>query len=246
MPTRNVLNVSRRVYWQLRRDLRTLTLFIISPALVMIVLYGMLSTHPDTFSRCGLIVVGLFPSAPAFLFSSFMVHAERRSGTMEHLLTTPASPGDILFGYILGFGPPAAVQTAISLALTLGPLGLDVPGPWWLLAALAMLNAVLGVAMGVAATLVARTEFQLVLSLPPIAVPHLVLSGLFRPYDEMVGWQHVVATFLPWRFAVSGLSELNHHSSVTASLLVNVGIVVAICVGLSALSVRTVFERRTA
>jgi ABC-2 type transport system permease protein len=246
MPTRNVLTVSRRVYWQLRRDLRTLTLFIISPALVMIVLYGMLADHPSTWARCGLIVAGLFPSAPAFLFSSFMVHAERRSGTMEHLLTTPASPGDILFGYVLGFAPPAAIQTVLSLGLALGPLGLDVPGPWWLLASLAMLNAVLGVCMGVAATLVARTEFALVLSLPPIAIPHLVLSGLFRPYDQMVGWQHVIATVLPWRFAVSGLSELLYHSTVTASLLLNVGIVVGICALFSALSVRTVFMRRTA
>ena len=246
MPTRNVLTVSRRVYWQLRRDLRTLTLFIISPALVMIVLYGMLSPSPDTFNRCGLLVVGLFPSAPGFLFSSFMVHAERRSGTMEHLLTTPASPGDILFGYIIGFSLPAMVQTALSLSLALGPLGLDVLGPWWAIALLALLNAGLGVVMGVAATALARTEFALVLSLPPIALPHLVLSGLFRPYDEMVGWQQAIATVLPWRFAVSGLSELLHHRSVTAALLLNVGILAGICVLLAALSVRTVFVRRTA
>jgi ABC-2 type transport system permease protein len=246
MPTRNVLTVSRRVYSQLRRDVRTLTLFIISPALVMVVLWGMLADHPDLYARCGLLVAGLFPSAPGFLFASFMVHAERRSGTMEHLLTTPASPGDILVGYVLGFTAPAVVQTVLSLSLALGPLGLDVPGPWWLIGALALLNAALGVVMGVAATLVARTEFQLVLSLPPIALPHLVLSGLFRPYDEMVGWQHAIATVLPWRFAVSGLSELLYHSSVTASLLLNVGIVVGICALLSALSVRTVFQRRTA
>jgi ABC-2 type transport system permease protein len=246
VPTKNVLYVSERVFRELRRDVRTMTLFIISPALVMIVLYGMLSTQPDTFNRCGLIVMGLFPSAPTFLFASFAVHRERRSGTMEHLLTTPVSRTDILLGYVIGFTVPAILQVAISLTLTCGFLGLDVAGPWWAIGLLAMLNSVLGVGIGLFATMLARSEFQLVLTLPAIGVPHLSLSGLFRPYEQLVDWQHAIATFLPWRYAVGALAELKNHASVTGTLLFNVAVTVGICALLFTVAVQTVFLRRTA
>jgi ABC-2 type transport system permease protein len=246
MPTRNFVHVSARVFRELRRDYRTMTLFIISPALVQIVLYGMLSTHPDTYNRCGLIVMGLFPSAPTFLFAAFMVHRERHSGTMEHLLTTPVARADIVLGYIIGFTLPAIVQVAISFGITYGILGIDVAGPWWTIALLAMLNSVLGVGMGLFATNLVRTEFQLVLTLPVLGVPHLSLSGLFLAYDEMVGWQQAIATFLPWRYAVGALAELKDHATANATMLFNVAVTAGICLLLFTVAVQTVFRRRTA
>jgi ABC-2 type transport system permease protein len=246
LPTTNFGYVAERVFRELRRDVRTMTLFIISPALVMIVLYGMLSTHPATFTRCGLIIMGLFPSAPTFLFAAFMVHRERHSGTMEHLLTTPVARTDILLGYIIGFTVPAILQVAISFTITYTILGIQVAGAWWMIGLLAMLNSVLGVGIGLFATNLVRNEFQLVLTLPAIGVPHLSLSGLFRSYDQMVGWQHAIATFLPWRYAVGALAELKDHSSSSGKLLFNVGVTVGICGLLFTVAVHTVFRRRTA
>lgn len=245
MVSRNALYVADRAFRELRRDLRTMTLFVISPALVMIVLSGMLSNYPETWNRIGLLVMALFPSAPSFLFSAFMAHRERDRGTLEYLLTTPTRKLDVLVGYLIAFTIPALFQVGLSLTITYQLLGFRIAGAWWALGLLALLNSALGVAMGLFATNLVRSEFQLALILPAIGVPHLMLSGLFRSPSDMIGWMHAISDFLPWRYAVGALEELKGHVS-TSALWYNVALTVGIIFLLSAIVTNTVFSRRSA
>jgi ABC-2 type transport system permease protein len=237
------LLVTGRVLRELRRDYRTLFLFIVSPAFVLILAKGMLQDYPDVFARIGLITLGLFPTAPAFVFTAFAMHRERHRGTLEHLLTEPVRKSDVALGYVLAFSVLAVVQVSLSLGLTYGPLGLHSAGAWWVVGLLALLNCVLGIGLGFVITNAVHDEFQLAKVLPTTAGPQLMLSGLFLAHDKMPGWMKVVSDFAPWRYSVAAVSEFQTHVAATATAWSNLGVVVGIVALLFSLSALTVLRR---
>jgi len=246
MPTTATVHITLRVLRELLRDIPTMVLFTISPTFVMVLTSGILRNHPDTWNRVGLITLGLFPTAPTFLFAAFAIQRERFRGTLEHLMTTPAHRVDILLGYVFAFTLPAVVQIVMTVGVTYGFLDLSTAAPVWAVTLMALLSSVLGVAIGLFSANLAHSELQLTKVLAAMAAPHLMLSGLFRPPDQMVGWLHALSTIAPWRYAVSAVSELQNHTRPTAALWSNLGVTVGIIGLLSAVSLGTVLKRRSA
>jgi ABC-2 type transport system permease protein len=246
MISTKTFHIASRVFRELRRDVRTMFLFIISPTFVMVLTAGILHGHQQTFDRIGLIVLGLFPTAPTFLFAAFAVQRERYRGNLECLMTTPVSRLDVLFGYILGFTLPALVQIGATLGVTYGLLDLHAAGAWWVVGLLALLSSVLGVTLGLFSANLAHNELQLTKVLAATAAPHLMLSGLFRPHDQMVGWMRALSDVAPWRYAVAAVAELQDHAVPTGVMWVNLGGTVAIIVLLSTIISGTVLRRQTA
>ena len=119
------------------------------------------------FQRVGVPLVGLFPLISMFLVTSITMLRERSSGTLERLLTLPLSRLDILLGYAIAFAGLAAAQTAAVSIVAFGALGLDSNGPLALVVAFALLNALLGMALGLFVSAFATTEFQAVQFLRP-------------------------------------------------------------------------------
>ena len=68
-------------------------------------------------------------------------------------------------------------------AVSVGLLGLDVNGPVWLLGVVAVVDAVLGTALGLLVSAFADTEFQAVQFMPAFVIPQLLLCGLFVARD---------------------------------------------------------------
>nr|WSY56597.1 ABC transporter permease [Streptomyces sp. NBC_00886] len=246
MVTRNALHIAGRILRELRRDVRTLVLFTISPTFVMVLAGGILHNHPAQFDRIGLILLGLFPAVPTFVFVAFAIQRDRHHGTLEYLMTTPARRLDVLTGYIAAFSLPALAQIGLSVAVTYGVLDLRSAGAWWQTGLLALLSSVLGVAMGLFSVNLARNESQLTRIVIAIGTPHVMLSGIFRPPDEMVGWMHALSNVAPWRYVVGAASELQVHASPTAALWRSLGVVAAVVLLLCAVSVSTVLRRRSA
>ncbi|MFS8200189.1 ABC transporter permease [Streptomyces sp. CWNU-52B] len=246
MISHNCLNITGRILQELRRDYRTLFLFTISPAFVMVLCAGLMGGYPESFNRTGLLVAGLFPTAPAFLFAAFAMQRERYRGSLEFLLSAPVTRLDVLIGYVLAFSVPALAQITLTLSVSYGLLGLDTAGPIWAVAVMALLSCVLGVVLGLFVVNLAHDELQLTKVLPAIALPHLMVAGLFRPYDDMTGWMQVLATIAPWHYAIAAIEGLQTHSSLTSATIVNASVTVALIVLLSALCVPTLLRRRTA
>ena len=113
----------------------------------------------------------MFPFIVMFLVTSVTTLRERSSGTLERLLTMPMGKLDFLLGYALAFGALAAVQSALAVAVSVGLLGLDVNGPVWLLGVVAVVDAVLGTALGLLVSAFATTEFQAVQFMPAFVLP---------------------------------------------------------------------------
>jgi ABC-2 type transport system permease protein len=169
---------------------------------------------------------------------------ERTSGTLERLLTTPIRKVDILLGYGIAFAVAAAVQAAIVSALAFLLLGLDTLGPPWLVAVIAIANAVLGMALGLLVSAFANSEFQAVQFMPAVVLPQVLLCGLLAPRDEMAGWMHAISNVLPMTYAVEALQELGVHPDPTATMWRDLGIIVG-CIIVALLLGAATLRRRT-
>src|SRR5262249_26367865 len=168
-----------RVLQQLRRDPRTVALLLVVPVALVVLLRYVFDDEPQVFQHVGGPLVGIFPFITMFIVTSVTVLRERTTGTLERLMTMPLAKLDLLVGYALAFGAVALVQSTLVSVVALGPLDLHVAGPAWAVVALAVLNALLGMALGIFVSAFATTEFQAVQFMPAIVFPQLLLCGLF-------------------------------------------------------------------
>jgi ABC-2 type transport system permease protein len=212
------LATTGRILRQLRHDRRTVVLLLIVPSLLLALLYFMYENAGPTFDRIALVMLGVFPFVIMFLVTSIAMLRERTTGTLERLLTTPLGKLDLLFGYGLAFGLAAAVQGGVTVAAAYWLLDLDTAGGIGLVVVIAVVNAVLGVALGLFCSAFARTEFQAVQFLPVVVFPQLLLCGLFVPRGQMSGWLQAVSDAMPLSYAVEALAEVGAHADATTTM----------------------------
>jgi ABC-2 type transport system permease protein len=214
-----------RILRQLTRDHRTVALVVMVPLILLTLLRYMYDAQPPVFDRVGLVMLGVLPFVVMFLITSIAMLRERTSGTLERLLTTPLAKLDLLLGYGIAFGVAAAVQAGAACAVAYGLLGLDTAGSAWLVLLLAVVNALLGVTLGLLCSAFAQTEFQAVQFMPLVAFPQVFLCGLLVPREQMAGWLEAVSDFLPLTYAVRALREVGASAGTSAQLWGDVAIV---------------------
>ncbi|KAF4407450.1 MULTISPECIES: ABC transporter permease [Streptomyces] len=239
------LATARRVLRQLGHDPRTIALLLIVPCVLLTLLYWVFDASPRTFDSVGASLLGIFPLITMFLVTSIATLRERTSGTLERLLSMPLGKADLILGYALAFGALAVVQAALATGLAIWGLGLDVAGSPWLLLVVALLDALLGTALGLFVSAFAASEFQAVQFMPAIIFPQLLLCGLFAPRDTMQPVLEAVSNVLPMSYAVDGMNEVLRNSSVTGDFFRDAGIVAGCALLVLALGAATL-RRRTA
>jgi len=235
-----------RILAQLRHDPRTVVLLLAVPALLLTLLRYMFDAPgaSATFDRVALVVLGLFPFTVMFLVTSIAMLRERRSGTLERLLTTPMDRLDLLLGYGTAFGLVAVVQAAVVTTAAFGVFGVQAAGSVWWAGLIAVLTALLGTALGLLCSAFARTEFQAVQFLPVVVLPQTLLCGLFVARDAMAGWLQGLSSALPLTYAVEALQQVGARTDVTATLVLDAGVVAGSVLLALALAAATL-RRRT-
>jgi ABC-2 type transport system permease protein len=217
-----------RVIAQLRRDPRTIALLLVVPCALVFLVDQLFADQPDVFQRVGVPLLGLFPLISMFLVTSITMLRERTSGTLERLLTLPLAKLDILLGYGLAFAAVAAVQATIVSLVGFGLLDLEVGHSRVLVIALAVANAVLGMALGLFLSAFAQTEFQAVQFMPAFILPQILLCGLIVPRDAMAEWLQAVSAVMPFTYAFDALSRAASTESLGARFWIDVVVVVGV------------------
>jgi len=184
MTVRRLPATAGRVLTQLRHDPRSIALMLLAPSLLVGLFAWLFSDQDGVFDQFGGAILALFPFIVMFLITSITTLRERRSGTLERLMTTPLAKADFILGYALAFGLMALVQAVITVSFAVGVCGLDVDGPLWQLGLVAVVDALLGTALGLLASAFAQTEFQAVQFMPLLVFPQIILGGLFMPRDR--------------------------------------------------------------
>lgn len=234
--TRSVAT-ARRVLQQLAHDRRSVALVVLLPSLLMVLFKGVFDGDQATFDRIGPQLLGIFPFTIMFLLTSVTMVRERTSGTLERLLTTPLRRHELVLGYGLAFGLAGLVQALVSSAVAVWGLGLGVRSPW-VVVLLAVVDALLGTALGLLMSAFATTEFQAVQFMPLVVIPQFLLCGLLTPRADMAGPLSALSDALPLSYAADAFTEATRSSGLSGGigqdLLVLVACVLAAIAGASA------------
>ncbi len=226
-------NTARRVLTQLRRDRRTVAMLLLLPALLTWLLQYIFSEAPEPptgpiFDTLGPRIMGLFPLILMFVVTSITMLRERQSGTLERLMVGPTGKADVVLGYALAFGLIGTLQAVIMTAWSAWPLGLSIPGGMWQLGLFMILDALVGTALGLLASAVARTEFQAVQMMPMAILPQLLLAGLFIDRAAMPTALEWISDALPVSYAIDGINHVlaGEPDKIWSQVLILIGFIV--------------------
>jgi ABC-2 type transport system permease protein len=240
MNARLTIATAGRVLRQIRHDRRTLGLLLVVPCVLMGLLAWIYNNTP-VFDHVGAPLLALFPFLVMFLITSIATLRERQSGTLERLLTLPVAKADLVGGYALAFGLLATIQAVIASTFSIYVLGLNVAGAAWQLVLIAVVDCLLGTALGLFLSAFAATEFQAVQFLPAFVLPQFLLCGLLVPRDALPDVLHWASDVLPLSYAVDAMRSVttdpNGGSAVAGDLAIVLGFVVVL-IGAGAATLR--------
>lgn len=208
MNPRRVFATAGRVLRQLSHDPRSIALLLLMPSMLVGLFAWLFSDQDGAFDQFGGPILALFPFILMFVVTSVTTLRERRSGTLERLMTTPLGKADFILGYAIAFGLMAVLQALITVGFAVTVCGLKVDGPSWQLGAVAVLDALLGTGLGLFASAFARTEFQAVQFMPVFVFPQILLGGLLMPRDKMPDVLYAISDWLPLSYAVDAVNAV--------------------------------------
>jgi ABC-2 type transport system permease protein len=244
------LATTGRILRQLAGDHRSVAMILVVPSLVITLMYFMFQNAPhrpgmpSPFNNACLIMLGVFPLIIMFLITSITMQRERVSGTLERILTTPLRRLDLLAAYGTAFSIAAAAQASLACVVAFWLLGFETAGNPLLVFAIAIINAVLGVGLGLLCSAFARTEFQAVQFMPVVIVPQLLLCGIIVPRDLLPVWLQWISNALPASYALEALRQVGANTDLTATAARDIAIVVGFAVVALCLAAATL-RRRT-
>ena len=154
------------------------------------------------------VLIAVFAFFFIFLLSAVSFLRERTSGTLERLLATPLTRGELVLGYLGGFALFALLQALVILAFTVFVLKVQYRGN---LATIFVVEAVLvvgAVSLGLAISAFARNELQAVQFVPLVLLPQIFLSGLLVPVDQLSDVLRAISTILPLTYANEALRSV--------------------------------------
>ncbi|MBU3066973.1 ABC transporter permease [Nocardia sp. NEAU-G5] len=250
-PLRCYTATTVRILRQLRADRRTVAMLVLVPTLLLTLVYFVYHDEPSfpgmpsLFDRIGVSLLGILPFIVMFLITAIAMQRERTSGTLERLMTTPLSKLDLLAGYGSAFSVAATAQAGLACLVSFWLLGMKSAGSVWLVLLIAVLDAVLGVALGLLASAFARTEFQAVQFMPVIVGPQFFLCGLLVPRAQLPRWLEVISDVLPLSYAVDALQQVSRYTGATGLMWRDLCVVAGFTAVALALGAATL-RRRTA
>ncbi|MUL45119.1 ABC transporter permease subunit [Mycobacterium sp. CBMA293] len=250
MTLRPYLATTTRILRQLAADHRSMAMILVVPSAVITLMYFMFHDQAhrlgalSPFNNACLILLGVFPLVVMFLITSITMQRERASGTLERILTTPLRRIDLLAAYGSAFSVAAAAQASMACLVSFWFLGFDTAGSPALVFLIAIVNAVLGVGLGLLCSAFARTEFQAVQFMPVVIVPQLLLCGIIAPREILPDWLRWISNALPATYALEALQQVADHAEVTTTTVRDIAIVVAFAVATMCLAAVTL-RRRT-
>jgi len=215
---------ARRVLEQLRHDPRTIAMMIAVPAVLMILLRYVLDS-PVALNRFAPEFIGVFPFVVMFIVAAVTTQRERARGTLERLMAMPMGKLDLLLGYAIAFGVVACVQVGVVLAVSLTWLGVQLPGSVVTLVMVAVLDALLGMSLGLFASAFARTEFQAVQFMPAFVLPQALLCGIVVARDQMTPALRWLSDALPLSYAVDAMQQISTGASWAGPVNRDIGVI---------------------
>jgi ABC-2 type transport system permease protein len=202
--------------------------------------------NPDLNSQFALLpgAVGIVLTLIGTLLTSLVVAREWERGTMEALLATPVTPGEMLLGKVVPYFALGMIAMAISVAVTV--FGFGVPFRGSVLALLAMSSAYLMVMLGLGLLISTVTKNQFAASQAALIsafLPAFELSGFIFEIDSMPAPIRLLTRVLPARYFVSSLQTIFLAGDVASVLVPNGLVLLVMAAGLFFVLIHATRER---
>ncbi|MEH7494087.1 ABC transporter permease [Neobacillus niacini] len=159
------------------------------------------------FDQLSPILVGFFVFFFVFLISGIALLRERTTGTLERLLATPIQRRDIVFGYLLGYGLFAVIQTIIVVTYAVNVLDITLVGSFWNVVIINLTLALVALTLGILLSSFANSEFQMMQFIPIAIIPQVFFAGIF-PFESMAGWMQILAKCMPMYYGGNALVDV--------------------------------------
>jgi ABC-2 type transport system permease protein len=168
-------------------------------------------------------IVAFFAYFFVYILTGVSFLRERTGGTLERLMATPVTRGEVVLGYTLGFGLFATIQVAVLMLWALGSLHVGALGPLpafsiglgiaangspILAFVVVVLLAVGAVSLGIFLSTFARTELQIIQFIPIVLAPQFLLSGVLFPVSSLPSILRPLVAIMPLNYAVDGLRQV--------------------------------------
>ncbi len=178
------------------------------------------------FDQLSPILVGFFVFFFVFLISGIALLRERTTGTLDRLMATPIQRRDIVFGYLMGYGLFAIIQTLIVVFYATKVLDIMLVGSLWNVILINITLALVALSLGILLSAFANSEFQMMQFIPIAIIPQVFFAGLL-PFEGMPGWMQVIAKCMPMYYGGDALVSIMYKglglSDILNDLLVLLG-----------------------
>ncbi len=204
---RDVLRVARRILAQLTKDPRFLILSGVVPVALVLLLKYVFGVIPMMKQMGVKIDAYAMPAAAFFIFfityilCTVVLVRERRDGTLGRMFASGYRRSGVVLGYVVGYSAIAAVQTLLTVVATLLVFDVSLGANALPVAATTMALSIVSLAFGVFISTLARSEGQIIPTIPLIIVPSILVSGLIIPLDAMAPWMHAISYAIPLTYA---------------------------------------------
>jgi ABC-2 type transport system permease protein len=191
------------------------------PSIEHATVYG--TPSDDPMAAFAPAILGFFAYFFVYILTGVSFLRERTGGTLERLMATPVTRGEVVAGYTLGFGLFATIQVAVLMTWTLGTihvpsigplpefavgLGVAMAGSPLLAFLVVLLLAVGAVSLGIFLSTFARTELQIIQFIPLVLAPQFLLSGVLFPVSSLPEILQPLVRIMPLSYAVDGLRQV--------------------------------------
>ena len=165
-------------------------------------------------------LIGVILTMTMTMFTAVAIVRERERGNLELLITTPASPLELMLGKLVPYVFIGLIQT--TLVLLLGVLLFQVPinGSLWAFYFAALLFIAATLTLGLIASTLAETQMQAFQMSIFVLLPSILLSGFVFPFDGMPQVARGIAQLLPLTHFVELVRGIVLRGAGLAELLV--------------------------
>ena len=155
--------------------------------------------NPEGITQYNIVpcLLGVILQMTMVMMTAMALTREIERGTMENLLSMPATPIEIMLGKVLPYLGVGAVQVAVVLVAAKLMFGVPFVGSLPLLLAGIFVFVAALVILGYLISTAARTQMQAMQLTFFFFLPSLLLSGFMFPYRGMPGWAQALGEVFP-------------------------------------------------
>jgi ABC-2 type transport system permease protein len=153
-------------------------------------------------------MMGLAAMMVTFMLSIISFVHERTASTLDRLLSTPVTEGEIVAGYAIAFGLVGLIQSIVIITAAILLFQITIHGSVLLVLLIVFVFGVGTQGLAFLLSSLAKNEFQAIQFFPIILFPSILLSGVFWPIEAVPELIRPVSSFIPLTYAVDAMRSV--------------------------------------